>query len=105
MLRCKPTTANLGRPGSLPCFRTATPSTTTAVSMINDTTPVARLVYQSAVLDVMPPAPAQRDRLRWTARRVIRVTGHVLHPHPPSTVRHRPGGGDVAAQRDQHAAA
>src|ERR1035438_7883359 len=54
MLRCSPVTTNLGSPGSCPCRFTSTPSSTTPVSSSRLTTPVARLVYQSAVLPVIP---------------------------------------------------
>ncbi len=52
--RCRPRTANRGSPGSRPCRLTRMPMSITADSSTRLTTPVARLAYQSAVLDVMP---------------------------------------------------
>src|SRR5271166_1312138 len=52
--RCRFVTANRGSPGSRPCRLTRMPSTMTAVSRSRDTTPVARLAYQGAVLAVIP---------------------------------------------------
>ena len=51
---CSPLTANLGSPGSRPCLVTSSPSSMTAVSSSSATTPVARLVYQSAVEELIP---------------------------------------------------
>ena len=51
---CSPLTANRGSPGSRPCLVTSSPSNMTAVSSSSATTPVARLVYQSAVEELIP---------------------------------------------------
>src|SRR5580692_9058948 len=51
---CSPVTANRGRPGSLPCLVTRRPSSITAVSSSSETTPVARLAYQSTVWELIP---------------------------------------------------
>ena len=53
-LRCKLTAPNLGRPGSRPCRFTTRPRIMTADSSSSETTPVARLAYHSAVVEVMP---------------------------------------------------
>ena len=51
---CSPLTANRGSPGSRPCLVTSIPSNITAVSSSSATTPVARLVYHSAVEELIP---------------------------------------------------
>ena len=51
---CSPLTANRGSPGSRPCLVTSSPSSITAVSSSSATTPVARLVYHSAVEELIP---------------------------------------------------
>ncbi len=79
-LRCSPVTANLGSPGSRPCLFTMMPSTMTAVSSTRQTTPVARLAYQSAVLEVIPligqpPLRCRRIRNRTGRRQRLRARG------------------------------
>lgn len=50
---CRPLTVKLGIPGSLAFLVTRMPSSITAVSNSNETAPVARLTYQSAVEELI----------------------------------------------------